>query len=545
MGLVISPVRKREDPAELGFELPQTLLSILETLKFPESGDVLEKWIYQSLSTDEPDECIGFLKTLTQFTGLLDSDAYVQLFAGKAGEIPLLPFQSLHRAVVGAKSYLARIGNTDGFVEELDEVEELILLRFHQIIRGPFKDAISATATRALEPSQEDLVLRFVSWAEEMAKKGLTERGMALHAAKLLEQLGIADVDRFVRLIEEVGYPSLAKSVKTEAVRLNLLKDPEGESVSYIMSETLDSLKRNPWKDAAICDFARIIKPETESLEIYVVTGTFGPFGIGHRDFIDRIRGYIRYKSQIEGNQSRTQRIILIVPITHVAGLKNYEKDSNQVGPIYCRVASMLLQLADVNRDEVFITTRLQPHPEQTNSVLGRINATVNRFISKVERDLGDRNIPASFTTKAIVTVGADEMMWEKETSADGGLRRLLTEQPKKVRGECLVVGRYGYLIDCIRNSDRIASSTGASLVLTPGTSRTSSTDSIRKLRRGDPSSFLAQAIPFISTYWSSQAINARRGSQFENPDRTPSVQEIRTILVREYRQILEDMRQH
>lgn len=541
VGLVISPVRKREDPAELGFELPRTLLSILETLKFPESGDILESWIYQSLSTDEPEDCIAFLKTLTQFTGLLDSDSYVQLYAGKAGEIPLLPFQSLHKAVVSAKSYLRKIENTDGFVKELDEVEELILLRFHQIIKGPFKDAISATATRALEPSQEDLVLRFVSWAEEMKEMGLSEKGMALHAAKLLEQLGIVEVDRFVRLIEEVGYPSLAKSVKTEAVRLNLLKDQDGKSLSYIMSETLASLEKNPWKDAAICDFARIINPETETLEIYVVTGTFGPFGIGHRDFIDRIRGYIRYKSQIEGDQSRTQRIILIVPITHVATLRGYEKDPAQVGPIYHRVASMLLQLADVNRDEVFITTTLQPRP-QTNSTPGLINATVNKFIGKVERDLGNIDVPASFTTKAIVTVGADEMMWEKEV---GGGSRLLSEQPKKIRGECLVVGRYGFLIDCIRNSDRIASSTGASLVLTPGTSRTSSTESIGKLRRGDLSSFLAQAIPFVSTYWSSQAINARRRSQVENPDKTPSVQEIRANLIKEYRQILEDMRQH
>lgn len=551
-GLIVTPQRGAEDPEELGFALPYSLLTILEALKYPESGDILKEWILEKTSSYTANDCIAFLKTLAQFSAFLDSRAYVQLYAtGKNREIPLLPFQSLYRAVSEAKKVLKRSNVTDKIVRHLEQVETSIITRFNQIIRGPLKDATSVSAVEALAPSVDDLVFSFAEWSSGNASKRLSARGKALYGVKFLEQLGVVpEIERFCSLLsEEMDEEQLAAAVRAEAIRMNLLHDRQGETLKALTRDTLASLidHRNrdsvKWRDASRIDFAQIVRPETEILEIYMITGTFGPFSQGHRDLLDRVRSYVRYRNEQDNGADHTQRLILLVPITHTETLRGYYKDPAQTGTIYERVGSMLLHMADVPTGEVFITTRLQPPPNQAGNVYRGIHATANNLTAKIENDFKHRNMAAGIRPKVIVTVGVDEFGWKNTEEG----HEITPSQPKKISAECLAVGRYGYLVDCIRGARGITEYTGATLVLTQGTPRTSSTDSVKRLHLGDTSSFCAPAVPFISAHWSTEAISKRRAlfgerhSNSQQDTRVPSVNEISVKLIEEYRSLTQD----
>lgn len=531
LGLVIDP----KDQEDFGFILPQSLLGVLKGLKHQESGKVLEEWIYQKLA-EEPVHCIGFLRTLAQFTAFLDGEAYVRLYALGEGErkIPLLPFQSFHRAVRSAERYLSSLEGTDNFVRALKQIEELITLNFYQIIKGPLKNEVSALASEALAPSPNELAFTFTDWAMERAGNGHPSlQETARSGVIMVEQSGIGDVEAFCRTVADFD-EKLGRAVTKEAIKLGLIIDTERALLPEIIIETLEALT-TVWQDAKEIDFTKIIKPETEILKIYFAPGTYGPFCRGHDDFIRRLLAYIDHQEQLEISDRYIQRIILIAPITNVQGVWGYKKSEAQIGTISERVGSIMLHLADVDRKKVFITTALQPTPEKARHITRSIRDTANAFIAKVKRDFDRAGKVTGFQTMVVGCFGADEFQWAKRKD---GLT-LDDQQPKKVRRNCLGIGRYGFLIPTILSGDRFAKLTAAeALVLTPGTPMTSSTEAIKNLQAGDLSRFHASAVPYIREHWNRTAIRRRKKIRPQETE-IPSVSEIYQEVIKEFEELI------
>lgn len=535
LGLVINP----HDQENFGFKLPQTLLTVLEGLKYQESAKVLEDWIYKQISGPNADFCIGFLRTLAQLTAFLDRDSYVKLYAtGEKEEIPLLPFQSFHRAIVATKNYLSRISGAEKFKSPLEEVEQLIVSKFYQIIKGPLQNEVSVFASQALAPSPDDLAFSFVEWAAEQGGNGdLNLQETARLGVTMLEQSGMSDAKAFCQMITELDEElGLGRAVTKEAVKLGLIIDTEGIFLREIATETLEALKI-PWQDAAEIDFTRIIDPETDILKVYLTPGTYGPFCRGHVDFIQRILAYMDYQERLENPDSHIQRIILISPITDVTGVRDYQKDSAQIGRLSERVGSIMLHLADADRERIFITTALQALPAKAARIDRSIQDTGHAFRSKVQNDFEQAGLVMGLEIAVTGCFGIDEFQWQQEENRLELVDR--PRQPRKVRRDCLGIGRYGYLIPTILNGNRFATVTEAeTLVLTPGTPMTSSTEAIRKLQAGDASSFHAATVPYIRKHWDRAAIQKRRRNK---PRKTeiPSVSKIYPNVIKEFEELI------
>ena len=533
-GLIVTPVRNQDDPEDRGFALPETLLTVLEGLKEPESTEVLENWLYETLSGPNADDCIIFLKALAQFSLLLDQDSYIQLYASETGEIPLLPFQSFHRAVKKAQTYLSGIIGAESLLPALQKIEDLVLFRFHQIIEGPFRNLVSAEAKIALTPQPEDLALMFVDWFIECeGEHELDIQQAARFGIEIIDQLKLTDPIIFCQEVSGLD-PELGEAVTKEAKLVGMIPDEE----NIPLKQTLEELKKVPFIDAAEIDFAEIINPETETLEVYLIPGTFGPFTLGHKGLVEKTVDYTNYLDALDPSESHIQRIILIVPVTNVENLRGYKKDPARIGPVYARVGSMLIHLAGIDRKKVFITTSLQPDPRNARRITTSITDTIHAFRKKIGDDLLGARSVMGVNIVDIVCFGMDEFMWE---NTENGLL-LADQQPKKTRRKSLAVGRFGYLIPAIRNGRQITNLTQANLILTPGTLRSGSTEIIENVRSNNLSIILPAARQFINRCWNPEAIREREEQAREKrrpEEEIPSVTKICEKLTEELRVML------
>lgn len=556
-GLIIAPSRQKEDPEEKGFKLPQQLLSILKALKYPESADILQKWIYDHIV--DPGPCVNLLEVLAQFTAFLDSESLIQIYAPSTNgdtkspaEIPLLPFQSFHAAVIKAREYLTELQVGDEYLGPLKKVEDTILMRFQSMLRGPVGGKLSVIASEAFQPSVGELVQRTQDWYWTRGKRLPATRVAATYTLKTLEQLGVSDsddVELYLRtLSEREGVPlSFIQQLRREAIRLNLLADPDGRIISELMVDTLQAMERNPMKDASKIDFTNVIRPEIDTLEITYMPGTL-VFHQGHLDLLQRLVERDYYLGDRDENGKIIQRIILMVPLTNIESLTNYHKDPAVSGTVTERAGSILLQTAHLPRRNIFMTSKLQPHPRETGQTTqARINATVHNLHSKINQDFRNAGGAVWFDIEDRLAVGVDEFNWTEVKQVGVQCRTLAHQQPGKMAKPSIAVGRYGYLVDTLEAGDAILSQTNVQeLILTPGTHKTSSTEAIRRMAYGDPSYFLATAVPFMQNHWSRPAIEARKrvkksGKMLEG-DTPPSINEIARATTDEYRQLLKDL---
>lgn len=544
-GLVITPVRSTSDNEESGFALPTALLEILKSLKHPESAEVLESWLYDSL-VDETANSINFLRNLVQFTVFLDSDSFFQLYASEGeNEIPLLPFRSIHKAVNDAISYLNDMEGFSGAVDTLKEIEQLINTRFSQLAIGPLKDSVEASSVTSLAPHIDEVALMYTEWFIDRIDRNIPHEEAVRHAVSLVSQYGAQNTKEFVNivgaLLEDISsrtdIDKLLTAIKMEFARHQVQTATNGELQGIIMRNTLNKLITEPWIDVVDMDFNNIIHHNTQAVQIFLVPGTFGPFTAGHADLIHRLKGYTRYLDKYEETDEVTQRLIMLVPLTKTKGVKGYNKDWASAGSINVRTSSIMLQLAAEERDKVLITTALQPDPIRIGNIGASINATMHNVTAKIVSDLNNIGRTVPFSIDVVGVYGSDEFNWKG--TKDGSV--LDTTQPKKVRRQCVIIARYGThggLIDILNNPIGITDYTRASVVLTPGTPKNSSTAAIEAIRAGDYTSFLTQAVPYVKAHWSQSAIEVRR-NQNKSEDKIPSVTEMCKSLIKEYRRLV------
>jgi hypothetical protein len=158
------------------------------------------------------------------------------------------------------------------------------------------------------------------------------------------------------------------------------------------------------------------------------------------------------------------------------------------------------------------------------------INATTNAIAAKIN---GDFSGEAPIGVNVIGVYGSDELNWRKEN----GRYVLDDNQPTKVKRPCVIICRYGErggLIDVLSDPDGIKRHTKASVVLTPGTPKNSSTAAIEALRSGVTSSFQTQAVPLVMHLWSPSAIEHRKAQEAID-DEVPSVTQINKDVLRIY----------
>lgn len=543
VGLVINP---KDRSNEFGVTLPRKLLEILDTLRHKESLIVLETWIYNNI-TENTAGSISLLKALASFSTFLDSETLVQLYEEReSGQIPLLPFHSLHAGIRRARITLEEARGYEHIVEELRVIEDSVLMRFHQLIYGPLEGTISARAREQLTPQIDTLAYIYINSVANLRMiNGITFEEAANAGIKLFEQVGGDNPEAFLAVLsewedailpDEWGKRTLVDTIRRRFIEENRIIDLEGSTIRETRNHTLQLLEEIPWVDASEIDFADVIDQNTDTVEVYLITGTFGPFCPGHQDLIERLLRYFDHKETLESDGRKVQRMILIAPFTDIGDIPQYGKDLAVVGNLYERVGSTLIQLAGTSRDRVLITTSLQPSPSEVGNTAERINVTANRFQRKIVTDLEQRQLSVTQNVRLLRAFGIDEFRWQTQK----GVPHLDTNtpQPRKVREGCVAVGRYGYLLGSIMSAPLFEEYTAVEdIILTPGTPRTSSTEAVAMLAAGSSSMFPVSVVPFVEKYWKPEAIRKRRGAHNKHVE---SVSEIYTKMVREYRELLE-----
>lgn len=539
-GLLISP--KPTDSKEAlnyDFTVPAALLEILKALKHPESEGVFKNWILAYFLKGESDakSVMRFLQALVNFASFLDSPTHLELWAPPAtsvqreSEVLYQPFHSLLSSVEYARHQLFRgQGKRNSLIVwELEKLEALIRLRYAEVYRGLHWTSLHTISQTALIPTPE----AFSQLATSIIKTHLDSHKKHVETAtslvKLAESVGVSDMGPLISDLEK--QPELQRAFIAEARRAGLIYSPEAPL------EALRVLEENPWEDAADIDFSKIIKKGITNLEVYVFTGTFGPFTKGHKDLIERLLAHIDSLSpNVDEGERISQRIVLIIPVTDVSSIPKYKKRPAEIGPLEARVGSILLQFATyVDPKKVFITTRLQPDPAVARSLEGRVWDISHRLLGKISSDLGKVGRAADFRREIRFAMGPDELEWVGEH------RRIAprTRQRQKVTepGGIMVVRR-GWLLAVLRDYPAISRETGIeTVVLTPGTPHSGSSMVIKELAgTGNTQAVTAAAKKFVRAHWGPEAIRSRQDNMPPSPY-IPSVGEI-------CKQLTEDLRE-
>jgi len=525
--IVIAKPRTEDEEINRGFTVPSALLEILRSLKYPESEPALRNWILTKCSGPAPERAIRLLKTLVNFTAFLDSTTHLELFEAtkvpgrEQPEILLQPFRSLLNSVRYTHTEVHRADTKHPILANLRAIGSLIRIRYSEVYGGAYRTSLYTFSPEALTPNSETFAKLALSMIEFPLDSSQSLEETADILVHLVESIEVKDIRP---LIAELNLqPNLQSALIEKAKKSGLIPYPEA------VPEAIEILRRRPWRDAANINFAEIIDVKTSDLEIFVFTGTFGPFHKGHRDSLRKLLAYIDSLPQEEGNKT-FQRIVLIAPLTDVTNISQYKKSAAQVGSVESRVGSILLQLPeDVNHQKVFITTTLQPDTARTRSLEGSISATVRKLETKISRDLDKAGRAAEFERIIRYVFGPDEIQWS------GDPRQIDSTQRRKVThrgGVCLA--RRGWQSALLREHQKLAKLTGIEVVnLAPGNPCSSSRRLTREIaRRGDTEAVMATAKEHVLHHWGPQAIEERQNTP--PPSHIPSVDKIYQRLIKE-----------
>lgn len=525
--IVITQPRTEEEEINRGFTVPSALLEILKSLKHPESEPVFRKWILIKCSGPTPERAIRLLKTLVNFTAFLDSTTHLELFettkvpGREQPEILLQPFRSLLNSVRYAHTAVYRVDIKHPILAELRAIENLIKVRYAEVYSGAYRTSLYTISPEALIPNPETFAKLALSMVEIHTGNGQNAAESAVALTELAESMEVKDIRPLIAELD--SQPHLQSALIREAKKSGLIPYPEA------VSKAIEILRRRPWRDAAKINFAEIIDDETSDLEIFVFTGTFGPFHKGHRASFQKLFTYIDSLPQREGDKV-FQRIILITPLTDVANISQYKKSAAQVGPVEFRVGSILLQLPeDIDHQRVFITTAFQPHPTKTRNLEESVQATVRKLERKILDDLEGVGRITRFFSKVRFVFGPDEIQWK------GSPRRIDSIQRRKVTHEgAICLARRGWQSALLREHQKLTEVTGIEVVNLAAGNPFSSSELIREIAdRDDTEAVMPAAKRYILRHWSTQAIERRQN--IPSPLRIPSVDEI-------YQQLIEEL---
>lgn len=270
----------------------------------------------------------------------------------------------------------------------------------------------------------------------------------------------------------------------------------------------IKSIEGYPFIDAFDMDFEKFISEKTKTLHIKIVPGTYAAgFTKGHVDFISKLENHNRHQEEIS---KTTQRIILILPITDMSGLP---KSEVLTGNTYQRVSTMMLALSNYSRNEILITTTLQPIPREVGDSNERFKRTFSNLCEKITQDLQRSNRKVDFSLE--ICGGSDELNWTNT----GESRRVALDQPPKFTENIPMIVTRHRDARAIIKSHKELEKIGGTVILTPGIKQNSSTLGIKLfVESNDLSTFPECAHQMIRKYWSTEAIETRTKGGMVDP---------------------------
>jgi hypothetical protein len=442
------------DDWNFGGALPLALLEILRGLKYEEAIGILTNWLNLQ-SSQSPELCAQFLQVAAAALIFLDQPSITKLYVEEEDDVmPLAPFKALDSGLAEVIEYLGRFPGYGEYVQVLQNAQAAIRARYFPVITGPLKDQVTGRPAEVLVPSLDDLAQEFLDWAKQQDNDHPEAiRDVAYTGLRMFAQSGAFNLELFCQKVAE-GNQTLGRALRKEAVRFGMLPDPKRTLTREIAAETLQALEAQPWQDAAEIDFGEIIDEETTVLEVHFGPGTF-VFHDGHWDTKQRVLDYFEYLDERDPEAAKhTKRIILYLPIPDVRRAPGYEKEKDwwEVGWAHERIGSMMIGLAEEDRNRVFITTLLQSKtaPDAASNIVH----TMNEFKDKIEREAPHCKVVFR------VFFGADELQWKGGKRSEKRVLQERSRQPRKVRLDieepdiedhvCLCVALWGYIIDLL-----------------------------------------------------------------------------------------------
>lgn len=503
-------LRAKNDTEEIivGCKLPTVLLDVLKSLKYSDSEKVFKEWVLVQLSKTEADtaQMLRFLRIFINFLSFLDSKTHMELWKPPAGipdreeEFLVKAFNSIASCIGFARYHLSRVRANPNVVDELDELSELVKLRFGEVFSGNHQTSLYTASVKALKPSNEDfakfanLHLKRVDPSDDKAK-------VASGLVTLAESIGIDDISPLIKMLFK--QQDLHNLLVAEAEKTGLIKDP------HATFKLWRKLLKEPWIDAALVKWGDLIKPSTKHFIVEVLTGTFGPLTEGHASLAMIKSEEFESLPKFDNEGGEIQRILLIVPMMDPSSNPEYRKIPSRIGSLYERVASIIggLSAAGVDRKLVFVTTLLQPDPRIAQSLEDRVDDTINvlqnRITLELRRVRGLANVSISFN----YTFGPDSIKWKKPEEMSLLPKEDQSKRVRKIGGSTVV--RRNYLYTVLANLNQLKEQTGLSFVtLTPGTPYSSSTEAIKDLERYGESRFVAPGMQFFFVkHWNPDAL--------------------------------------
>lgn len=476
-----------KDELNHGFALPKALYKILKTLRYKESEKVLKDWLSNEFSkpNGESKAAVYVLQSLVNFTTFLDSKDWESI----------LP--QPYNALLSSVEYLRnQISSRSPHLRSLNEIENLIRFRFLAATRhtpqtspSSFNHQDFATLAKSLVESHSNQNLPLVA-------KGIVNLAESVDA----------DLEPLLCTAQKLHWTDFRTALVIEAQRQGRLEAPN------IYHDALNVLREHPWRDAMqINNYHEIIRPKTKVIVIECLPGTYAPFHKGHKQNI--VTDLENINNQKDQDQDLgIQRFLLVLPVTSISGVPNYQKKSEQIGPLGVRVAVMMLQLSEpeFDRNTVLITTLGQPIPSQASDLVGRVRHTANLLFGKMTASLAEAGLSAEFKLEIRHVMGADEIY----RNPDGSIASIY-QQPRKVIEEGGInVIRRGFLSKVIENSTDYRTNTGIStVILNSSIPDYSSTRIIKKIAEGSPITEIEPAARQIALdNWSPKAIESRKG---------------------------------
>lgn len=515
-----------------GYKIPVQLLEILKTLKYAESEKVFSDWVLRQCSKTQEDfeVTMRFLRIFINFTSTFDSLTHMQLWKprielpNREREFLLKSFETLLKTVTYSEVNLRRAGAGQEVLKEFGLLETLIKFRFGEVFNPAHKTSHYTVAERALTPTPED----FAEFAFSIlrATKRDDQKRVAEGLVKLAESIGIRNTEPLLRKLETL--PALRQAFIAEAHLTGLIKHPSA------VKTVLENLLATPWYDLAERNLSKEWQIDNMHLEVFVFTGTFGPFTKGHKEVVQKLCDQLDTLSKTDEEGREFQRIILITPMLDSAGIPDYPKISSRVGTLDERVSSMLLHLSSgqIDRNKVFVTTAFQPDPMIPKSVEERVRDTVRTLGAKAVIDLKNAKRSGDIEVSYRYVLGADGLKWEKPDELKLADK---DNQPPRVRRQGgSVFVRRGWLLRVLENLERMREVTGIErVVLTPVTPFSSSTSAIKEiLTTGSCDFFEPGAQSYVYKHWNQKAIERRRG--LEKAEHYRTVNQIYLSLVEE-----------
>lgn len=525
-GVPIHPARLKVDKEERGFALPEKLLEIYEALRHAKSSEVLKDWTLGKLVDGKEYEVILLFGLLADFAYAVADEDFVQLYAKGKEVLPLLPFQALQTAVAETIKDLDRGSGAQTVVQTLRDIEQRINFRFYGIAHI-LKDHVSVSVSQRLAPGPVELAVKIVDWVgqcNERHESVLSDSVLAGNAVKVLRHF---ETDGAAAFWEEISQSenipmSLKEALRYQLMEYGLLPDPDLETLQM----AIRILKRYPAVDLGKRNFNKLFPPGLTEIHVFNIPGTYGPFHLGHRYLIDRVVAYIHFLNELYRDGDRIKRVALITPNPNIAETPGSVKKFADAGTIRERVAAIILSTAGI--EDLYITTALQPDPAATDSLWSSMVETKNRFIAKLNNDLGRAGRPSGIEVKFVYCGGDDELNYERDDSV------VSAHQPRKFHLDSLLHLRTERgIIRCLENAREISEYTKADVILAPPARFPGSSRTAKKIRGGDLGDIVASARPFVAEHWSATARSRREQAKFQRQP-IPSVNEIFSDLMRE-----------